>query len=172
MSSPSAASAIDWQKILDLCADILNGRSKDLLVASYLSIALLKTRGLQGLATGVHIWRDMLTTYWETLFPVKSRMKGRRNAVEWWVEKTSAAVRGFAPEQWKKEEIEALYTDLDAIDTFLRNNMEEAPAVGPLMSIVGSVLTTAEEKPRQEAAPGPKSPEVRQPVTPTAPGPS
>jgi type VI secretion system protein VasJ len=173
MSSPSSAGALDWGRVLIICADILSGSSKDLLVASYLSIALLKTRGMQGLATGVHIWRDMLTTYWETLFPVKSRMKGRRNAVEWWVEKTSAAVRGFAPEQWKKEEIEALYTDLDAIDTFLRNNMEEAPAVGPLMSIVGSVLTTIEEKPPQEAAPGAKSPEVRQPVTPAAaPGPA
>lgn len=153
MSSPSASGALDWERVLAMSSDILAGSSKDLLVASYLSIALLKTRGLKGLATGVRVWRDMLTTYWDTLFPAKSRMRGRRNAVGWWVEKTSAALRDFTPERWKQEEIDTLYADLDAIDTFLRNNMEEAPTAGPLMSIIGSILTADDEKPQQEAAP-------------------
>jgi len=165
MSSPSAAGAIDWERVKTICADILGGSSKDLLVAGYLSVALLKTDGLAGLRTGVHIWRDMLSTYWDSLFPAKSRMRGRRNAIEWWAEKVSSTVRDLKPEQWKKEDIDSLYTDLDAIDTFLRNNMEEAPAVGPLMSIIGSVLAPVEEKPAPEAPP-PKTPEPRQPAAP------
>jgi type VI secretion system protein VasJ len=127
-------------------------------------VALLKTDGLAGLRMGVHIWRDMLSTYWDDLFPAKSRMRGRRNAIEWWAEKVSSTVRDLKPEQWKKEDIDSLYSDLDAIDTFLRNNMEEAPAVGPLMSIIGSVLAPIEERPAPQAAPPPTAPEQKQPA--------
>ncbi|MEN6615088.1 MAG: type VI secretion system protein TssA [Syntrophorhabdus sp.] len=159
MSSPSASSAIDWQKVCDLSADILANSSKDLLVASYLSIALMKNEGMKGLATGVHVWRDMLTTYWDTLFPAKKRMRGRVNAIDWWLQKTSAAVRDLKPEQWKQKQIASLFSDLDAIDIFLRENVDDAPTVGPLMSIVGLALTPIEEK-TVDTAPPPPAPEA------------
>jgi type VI secretion system protein VasJ len=175
MSSPSASGAIDWEKILDLSADILANSSKDLLVASYLSIALIKNAGLRGLASGVHVWRDMLTTYWETLFPAKLRMRGRINAMDWWIQRTSAAVRELAPERWKQEDIDSLYSDLNAIDTFFRENVDDAPAVGPLMSILGSVLAPiegnaaapsgpAEAKHAPAAGAAPRSATAAQPV--------
>lgn len=161
MSSPSASGGIDWQKVLDLSADILANHSKDLLVASYLSIALIKNNGLKGFASGVRVWRDMLTTYWEDLFPAKKRMRGRLNAIDWWIQKTSGQIRELKPEQWKQEDIDSLYGDLDAIDRFFSENVDEAPAVGPLMSIVGSALTPIEEKaaaPGAPAAPAPVPP--------------
>lgn len=179
MSSPSAAGALDWQKVLDLSAEILSTCSKDLLVASYLSMALMKMQGLKGLAMGVHVWRDILTTYWETLFPAKARMRGRRNAIDWWLQKTSSTVTGLSPEQWEKDEIEALFGDLDTIDAFLRDNMEDAPILGPLMSMIGSVLSAKEVKP-QEAPPAPQPAETRKaaaapvpaaPASPAAAGP-
>ncbi len=153
MSSPSASGGIDWKKVLDLSAGILANSSKDLLVASYLSIALIKNEGLRGLATGAHIWRDMLTHYWDTLFPVKKRMRGRLNAIDWWLQMTSAAVRDLKPEQWEQEEIDSLFADLGEIDTFFRENVDDAPALGPLMSIVGSVLNPIEKKAAATAPP-------------------
>ncbi len=155
MSSPSASGTIDWKKVIGLSADILANSSKDLLVASYLSVALIKDQGLKGFATGVHIWRDMLTTYWDTLFPAKKRMRGRINAIDWWLQKTSAEVRELTPEQWKQEEIDSLWADLDAIDTFFRENVDDAPTVGPLMSILGSVIAPIEEKAADNAPPAP-----------------
>ncbi|MBP1748314.1 MAG: type secretion protein [Deltaproteobacteria bacterium] len=169
MSSPSASGAIDWKKVVDLSSDILANSTKDLLVASYLSIALVKNEGLRGLATGVHVWRDMLTTYWDTLFPTKKRMRGRLNAIDWWLQKTSAAVRDLKPEKWKQEEIDSLYGDLDAIDTFFRENIDDAPPIGPLMSIVGSALAPVEEKAVDDAPLPPQPAEPTKTVTaPTA----
>ena len=75
LSSPTAVGTVDWQRIADLSAKILETSSKDLLVACYLCIALLQTRGLGGLATGVHVLRDLLEHFWDTLFPAKKRMK-------------------------------------------------------------------------------------------------
>ncbi len=172
MSSPSASGAIDWKKVLDLSADILANSSKDLLVVSYLSLALIKNEGLKGLATGAHVWRDMLTKYWDTLFPAKKRMRGRINAIDWWLQKTSATVRDLAPEEWKQTDIDSLYADLDAIDVFLRENVEDAPSTGPLMSVIGSVLTSAEEKPTEAPLPPPEPARQKQeaaaPATPRA----
>ncbi|MHB8111399.1 MAG: type VI secretion system protein TssA [Syntrophorhabdaceae bacterium] len=146
MSSPSASGALDWTKVLDVSAQILDGISKDLLVASYFSLALLKIEGLTGLAIGVHVWRDMLSSYWDSLFPARTRMRGRRNAIDWWVEKLSGEIRELPAVKWEQNAIDSLYADLNAIDAFLRDNMDDAPAVGPLMSIIGSVLAPVEEK--------------------------
>lgn len=155
MSSPSAAGGIDWQKALNICTDILQNHSKDLLVVSYLSLALTKTEGMRGLAKGVAIWRDVITTYWETLFPLKARMRGRRNAIDWWIEKTSSTLAGLEPQRWQKSEIDALFNNLGAIESFLRENMDDAPMMAPLMSSIGSLLVeeggkTEEEKPKEE----------------------
>ena len=160
MSSPSASGAIDWNKILSLSTDILANDSKDLLVASYLSIALIKTNGLKGLAAGAHVWRDMLATYWDLLYPAKKRMRGRINAIDWWIQKTSAELRELKPEQWTSEDIDNLYADLGAIDSFLRENVDDAPSTGPLMSIIGSVIAPLEEKPAE--APPPPEPQAAQ----------
>ena len=174
MSSPSAAGAIDWEKVLSLSADILANDSKDLLVACYLSIALIRRNGLKGFASAVHVWRDMVTTYWETLFPARKRMRGRINAIDWWVQKTSAALRELTPEQWKQEDIDGLYGDLDTLDTFFRDNVDEAPAIGPLMSILGSVLTPVEERTAASAAQpaAPAEPSKQASATPAAPRPA
>lgn len=162
MSSPSASGALDWNKVLDISSDILANRSKDLLAASYFSLALLKTQGLTGLATGVHVWRDMISSYWEDLFPAKKRMRGRRNAIDWWIEKISGAARDAAPETWDPSAIDSFYRDLDAIDKFLEQNMEDPPMIGPLMSIVGSVLAPIEVKTPESSGPAPAA--VQPPV--------
>ena len=52
LSSPAMSGALDWNKVLNLATTILREKSKDLLVAAYLSVALLKTEGLAGLAAG------------------------------------------------------------------------------------------------------------------------
>lgn len=163
MSSPSSAGGIDWQKVLDISIDILQNYSKDLLIASYFSMALIKTEGLKGLATGARVYRDMLTTYWETLFPAKSRMRGRRNAVEWWVEKTTSTLDGLDPQPWQKGDIDSLYDDLNAIDSFLQENMEGAPVMAPFFSMIGSRLAE-EKKGPAETAPAEKESEPAQPT--------
>lgn len=166
MSSPSSAGGIDWQEVLDICVDILQNHSKDLLVASYLSLALTKTEGMLGLAKGIAIWRDVTTTYWDTLFPSKARMRGRRNAIDWWIEKTSSTIAGLEPQHWKKNDIDILLGNLGAIESFLSENMDDAPMMAPLMSMIGTLLIeegakTEEAQPR-EAQPGPAGAPARE----------
>ena len=67
----AARASLDWNLAARLAANILVKKSKDIKVAAYLAEALTRTGQIAGLATGVHILRDLVETYWEALFPPK-----------------------------------------------------------------------------------------------------
>lgn len=91
----SASGAIDWQRVVDLSAEILANHSKDLLVGSYLTIGLLHAKGVNGLVAGVQIFRDLIINFWDNgLFP--TRPNGRLNAIAWWVENTTITIHSLA----------------------------------------------------------------------------
>ncbi|HOT01621.1 MAG TPA: type VI secretion system ImpA family N-terminal domain-containing protein [Acidobacteriota bacterium] len=107
LNSPSAASSIDWSQVARLADDILSRYSKHLLVAGYYSVALLNTDRLRGLARGVRVLRDLLDHFWDTMYPSVRRMRGRKNAVEWWYEKVQAAARNLPREEWSEADRQA-----------------------------------------------------------------
>jgi len=77
LSSPSAASAIDWKKVVNLASEILSEKSKDLLITSYLAVGLIHTLKMEGLGIGLKIYIDLVNQFWENLYPKKKRMRGR-----------------------------------------------------------------------------------------------
>ncbi|MFV3016072.1 type VI secretion system ImpA family N-terminal domain-containing protein, partial [Pseudomonas sp. KHB2.9] len=62
-----AESGVDWQKVADACVKVLREEGKDFNAAVWLLCAWTTLQGISGLATGVHIVREMLELYWETL---------------------------------------------------------------------------------------------------------
>ncbi len=63
LSSPLGISAMDWRKVINLASEILNHKSKDLLVASYLAVALLYTQQTEGWGIGLKIYFDLLEQF-------------------------------------------------------------------------------------------------------------
>ncbi len=150
-SSISASSPLDWQKVVNLSKKILEEQSKDLLVCSYLCVGLLKTEGLKGLAGGFHIYRDLLEIYWDTMFPLKTRIRGRLNALSWWVDTLEDSLRGMEGEVWSQRDINHISEDLDAIDIFLANNLDEPPELRSIISMVSSLLFVEDKKNEERA---------------------
>lgn len=146
LSSPTASGAIDWHKIANLSCKILAEQSKDLLVASYLCLALLQMDQLEGFAKGVRVLRDLLENFWENMYPEKKRMRGRKNAVEWWLEKITVFLEATQPVSLSQKEMEELRADLVTIDEFLGRNMEDAPGLGRLRGMLPSSEAASEEK--------------------------
>jgi len=130
-----AGEAPDWKLAASLAATILSEKSKDLKVAAYLAEALTRTRQLDGLAQGTHVLRDMVETYWDGLFPPKKRMRGRINALNWWLDRAKAFFASFDPDPLPPETVAALKDDLDALDKALAEKSDEAP---PLFSLIES----------------------------------
>lgn len=158
LSSPSAAGGIDWKKVVKLSSEILARKSKDLLVTTYLAVAQIHTNQLDGLAIGLRIYHDLLEEFWEDFYPPKKRMRGRLAAIEWWLEKSEAALQLLKPKSLPPEKIEELKEDLRHIDKILREHWTEAPLLRPVERFLDSIPVLSEKKPEPEAPPSEEKP--------------
>jgi type VI secretion system protein VasJ len=82
LDSPTGGE-IEWPSVVKSGEELLCGASKDLLVASYTTYALMQTQGFAGLATGLQAILGLFEQYWDTMFPPAARMRGRGNALDW-----------------------------------------------------------------------------------------
>lgn len=153
-SSPSASGAVDWDKVVKLSSDILSQKSKDLLVASYLAVALIQTKKFEGVEIGSRIYRDLVECHWDALFPTKARMRGRIAAIEWWAEKAESVLEQLPRGPFAEERINALNENLRKVDQLLAEVLEEAPSIQPLLDFAGSLEAIA--PPPEPKAPEPK----------------
>lgn len=158
---------VDWAKVVSLSQVILAQKGKHLLVASYLSAGLTATSGLPGLATGVHVLKDMVETYWDGLFPPAKRMRGRIAALTWWKERAKIFLAGLSDiPPLQPALVRDLTTDVEALDRALSEKTEEAPVLRDLTEAI-------QRLPVQEEAPPPPdpAPEVQSPAAPASPEP-
>ncbi|MGB4117623.1 MAG: type VI secretion system protein TssA [Polaromonas sp.] len=142
LSSPVHSSTLDWGKVTQLSADLLSSKGKDLLVACYLTGGLLETRGLPGLADGLRVLADLLETYWDTLYPTLKRMRGRRNALQWLIDRIQqrAAESDWASMAPQPEELlAALVSNLQCIDKVLLDKDSEAPSVRTILVLIKAI---------------------------------
>ncbi|AJE02302.1 type VI secretion system protein TssA [Geobacter pickeringii] len=155
LTSPAVAGSIDWEKVVRLAADILATRSKDLLVASYLAVGLVQTRGGDGLALGLTVWRDLLERFWADLYP--TRMRGRQRSVEWWRDRTEVALRQMGELTLPPEQHAIVAENLEAVGRLLGEHLEDAPSLAPLREVVAAAApeTVPEEALPLSPAPAP-----------------
>jgi type VI secretion system protein ImpA len=65
----SERKAANWPLVIKLAQDALAATSKDLQLASYLTEALLQTERFPGLREGLHLTQQLLSEYWDTIYP-------------------------------------------------------------------------------------------------------
>ncbi|WP_237772373.1 type VI secretion system protein TssA [Herbaspirillum robiniae] len=157
MSNPAASSSVDWTQVVAQAATLTGAKGKDIMVACYLAGGLLQTEGLPGLAAGLQVLDEMLQAYWDTLYPPLARLRARRNALQWLMDRIRAHGdehdwSSFPPQD--EELVTALRERLKSIDAFVADKDTEAPSLRPAISQVGNLLV-------KESAPPPAA----EPVT-------
>ncbi len=60
---------VEWRFVIGACRDLLRRRSKDLMLAAWLTEAQLAVDGLTGLRDGLDVLCGLLEVFWETLYP-------------------------------------------------------------------------------------------------------
>ncbi len=148
LNSVTNLAEVNWKHVVDLGTGILASKSKDLLAAAYLSVGLLHQAGLEGMATGSQILRDMVATYWDDCFPPKKRLRGRVNAFSWWQEKTAAWVKGLPPDPVPAELHQTILDNVEALDKSLGEVLPDSP---PLRDVLAALNRLPVERPPQEA---------------------
>ena len=95
LGSATQAEPISWAKVEEQAESILAGKSKDILIAAYLGVALQKRHGLRGLCDAMNLFSTLFSSFWETAFPPLNRLRRRTNAFEWWHERAYADVQAL-----------------------------------------------------------------------------
>ncbi|MCW5204808.1 type VI secretion system protein TssA, partial [Desulfobulbus sp. N2] len=123
----------------------------------------LHLAGLDGLYSGIRVYTDLLKNYWDTLFPKKKRMRGRVAAVEWWLEKTVAAMERLGRQAVVEEVKAALLEQCEQLHRLLQELFSEPPSLSALLAMIKEIPIEAatyaeviEESPaEQPPIPGP-----------------
>ncbi len=154
---------IDWNKVISMSTTILAEKSKNIQVATYLATALVKTRELEGVSQGLTVLTDLVDNFWDNLFPPKKRMRGRLNAITWWMDGTEEFFKGFETDPLPEEKITELKTAFQALDQALADKTEDAPVVSRLIDYVDRLPVQATEEPAAlpvSETPGAASPQA------------
>jgi len=169
LTSVTAGGAVDWNRVVDLGEQVLTSKAKDLTAAAYLSVGLMQTRGVEGIALGSRILGDIVATFWDDCFPAKKRMRGRMGAFSWWQEKTLAWLRTYSDTAPVPAELhQALAANVDALDKELGELMPDFPPLRDLSEAVGR-LPVEQEAPPADASAAPEAAPAAAPAAPAAP---
>jgi type VI secretion system protein VasJ len=144
---------VDWSRVTQWAATILSKQSKDLTVAGYLSVGLVRERQINGLDEGVQVFRDLVDNYWDNLYPPKKRMRGRAGAFTWWLEKTAEVLENLNPEPIPAEQIQRLQENIRALDERLAEVMPEPPLLRPLQRQLERFPIQKSDAPETELVP-------------------
>jgi type VI secretion system protein VasJ len=152
LSSPALAGTVNWEKVSRFASDILMHKSKDLLVAGYLAVALIYTRGNDGFAMGLKMYLDLMERFWDELFPSSIRMRGRVRSIEWWVEKAEVALKNTGELSFFPEQRALIKERLNKLEIFLAEHLENAPSLAAVKDFINGVPEVFTEAGRDDAA--------------------
>jgi len=147
---------VRWDEVVTAGSALLSQKSKDLLIASYMTVGLLVENGYPGLTAGVTFYKDFLTTFWDKLFPPVEKMRGREGAVRW-LDERAARIVSEMPQSSEadREPLTACTTALEALSAVLSEKFTDQPiGLTELSDKLQEKLTTI---PAPEAAPAPSS---------------
>lgn len=95
----------DWSFVLAESDRLLRSETKDLSLASFLTVALFERHGLSGLALGLRAITGIAERFWDSCWPPRARIKQRANVLRWVIEhvRMSSSAR-----VWTRADREAL----------------------------------------------------------------
>ena len=65
----SADTEENWPLVAELTQDALTSRTKDLMIAGWLTESLVRLRGIAGLCDGIRLLRGLVESFWDRLYP-------------------------------------------------------------------------------------------------------
>lgn len=133
-----AGQMVEWPVVVQLASAILKDIGKDLAVGTWLTLGLFHQRGPQGLADGVRVLHDLVATWWEEMSPPAARLRGRRNQMQWLLDRLMEALDEQALLQMDPmpaDQHAQLLADWDALDAAWQAHDDDAPAFYGLAAV-------------------------------------
>ncbi len=149
-----------WPSVVNTGAEILRSRSKDLLIAGHLGVALYHEQGFGGLATGTALITEVIDRYWDKLFPPLARIRARVGALEWFVEKAGLILGTLkTPEEKHREGLLELKTAVERFRAVVADKFgDNSPALSPFHDAIEKLIVCLPKPKAPPPAPPPPAP--------------
>jgi type VI secretion system protein VasJ len=136
LEQPSGGT-VDWEQVEALGVALLAGKSKDLLIAAYVTYAMCEQRGVAGLAEGLWGIADIQERFWEGMHPPVRRLRARANALAWMLARLETRLLSTTLAASDGDAISALERSVERFMRVTRDKLgEEAPGMRPLQESV------------------------------------
>ncbi len=148
---------VDYGEIAKEARGLLTERTRDLQLAAYLTIALSRSRGAEGLAEGLETTLALAETFGEAVHPAKPLR--RRNALQFLSDRLKDWLtdQKFGPDA--AEALQRAATAGEALQTWSTETMgENAPALSGLRQSLDDALRRATRAAAAAEAPAPAAP--------------
>jgi type VI secretion system protein VasJ len=165
----------DWGRVEKLATEILRTRSKDVLAACHLGVAVFIRAGWPGLVAGLSCLDGLVRTHWEGMYPVLARMRGRANAITWFGERASVHAQRHPPSGPAIADLDRARELAESLAAFLREKDDDCGlALGELTATLREVKDLVGDVPSAATAPAPtpSTPGGPAPASPTGPPPA
>jgi type VI secretion system protein VasJ len=145
--------AVDWAGAIKNASTILETKSKDIMAAVYLAIALFERDGYDGLATGLAVLHDMTSTFWDTMHP--ERVRPRQSALQYLSDRGAKRVTQRGPEGVSRATAERIVELLEKLDALAGEKLEGGS--GLLSDLQREMRDVVDQTPSASAPPPPSA---------------
>jgi type VI secretion system protein VasJ len=139
--------APDWEKIETLSTKVLTQQAKDFLVAGWMAAAWLDKQGLEGISASLNLFNGLFEKYWDESFPPLSRIRGRRNAIVWWIDRANTFLSSGTIDPITQDLFDRLNQSVNALDKNLADKDPDAPSLGDLIRAINGLTVIAQAPP-------------------------
>jgi type VI secretion system protein VasJ len=139
IGKPDATRPTDWDKVQQTALLILTTKAKDFMVASWYGVGLIETRGFEGIAASLTLWNGLFNTFWDKSFPPLTRIRGRRNAITWWLDHTTAWLDANPVPPLEKVDLDQLLSLANEFNQLFGERDQEAPSCSEFLRLIKAI---------------------------------
>jgi type VI secretion system protein VasJ len=134
LTSLTADSLPNWSRVEQLACEFLSQQSKDYLVASWLAEAWTQRYAMPGVSAGLGLLAGLTEKFWEQGIPPVARLRGRRNAILWWIERVTAWLEEHTDLAIGADLAQKMMAYAKSLDAMMAEKDPDAPSLVGLIS--------------------------------------
>jgi type VI secretion system ImpA/VasJ family protein len=134
---------VDWKSMVELSRNILAQKSKDMQVASYLCLGMLRQNGFAGLAEGLEGYLTLLKVYWDGLHTPLNR---RKSIFDFLDERSSKEAGRLNISADDGEALQKIYETITAINEEVQEKLRGNLVLLKLQQIIKTRLSVVRPK--------------------------
>ncbi|MEZ4371009.1 MAG: type VI secretion system protein TssA [Polyangiaceae bacterium] len=149
----------NWGRVASVSAEILQNKSKDMRLVTWLAVARMVQSGPAGLAEGLLGILEVSREHWDGMYPPAKRARARGNLASWLAEQAESVLAEYKPTAADREAVALCDTLYGEVDDFLSEKLgENYTGMGALRS---ALREKSRELPAEAPPPKPAAPQAQ-----------